>query len=168
MRSTKTETRQTGDSGARHREVWVHEKGLPRICPHPLVDHLGHRMLLATDLSGASNDVDARAIELAQAAGAHLLVLAIIPSEASPDAAHRKSLAALVRRARRRGIDAEGEITSADPADAILHSASASRADTIIIGDDQWRGWKDAGCVCGHVILHSPCAVLITHTPMPA
>lgn len=70
-------------------------EGLPRICPHPLVDHVGRRILLATDLSIASHDIDARAIELAQAAGAHLLVLAIIPSEASPDAAHRKRLAAL-------------------------------------------------------------------------
>lgn len=168
MRSTKTGPGQGAGSGSRRREVWVPEKGLPRICPHPLVDHLGHRMLLATDLSSASNDVDARAIELAQAVGAHLLVLAIIPSEASPDAAHRKRLAALVRRARRRGIDAEGEITSADPADAILRVATATRADAIIIGDNQWCGWKDAGWVCGHVILHSPCAVLVTHAPTAA
>jgi nucleotide-binding universal stress UspA family protein len=168
MRSTTTETEQRAGSGPRQPEVWVHEKGLPRICPQPLLDHLGHRMLLATDLSSASDVVHARAIELAQAAGAHLLVLAIIPSEASPDAAHRKRLAALVRRARRQGIDAEGEITSADPADAILRVATASRADAIIIGDDQWRGWKDAGCVCGHVILHSPCAVLITHAATAA
>ena len=168
MRSTKAEAGQGAGSSPRQREVWVHEKGLPRTCPHPLVDHLGHRMLLATDLSGASSDVDARAIELAQAAGAHLLVLAIIPSEASPDAAHRKRLAALVHRARRGGIDAEGEITAADPADAILRVATASRADAIIIGDNQWRGWKDAACVCGHVILHSPCAVLITRAPTAA
>ena len=162
------ETGQRRDAGPPRREVWVHERGLPRICPHPLVDHLGHRMLLATDLSSASYDVDARAIELAQAAGAHLLVLGIIPSEASPDAAHRKRLAALVRRARQQGIDAEGEITAADPADAILRVATASRADAIIIGDNQWRGWRDAGCVSGHVILHSPCAVLITHAPTAA
>ena len=163
MRTTKTGPEQQAGPGLRRREVWVHEKGLPRSCGHPLVDHLGRRILLATDLSSASNDVDARAIELAQAAGAHLFVLAIIPSEASPDEAHRKSLAALVSRARRRGIDAEGEITAADPADAILRVATASRADAIIIADTQWRGWKNAGCVCGHVILHSPCAVLITH-----
>ena len=168
MRSTETGAGQGAGSGPRQREVWVYEKGLPRTCPHPLVDHLGHRMLLATDLSSASNDVDARAIELAQAAGAHLLVLAIIPFEASPDAAHRKRLAALVRRARRRGIDADGEITTAEPADAIVRVAIASRADAIIIGDNQWRGWKDAGCVCGHVILHSPCAVLITHAETAA
>ena len=168
MRTTKTGAGQRAGSGPGRREVWVHEKGLPRICPHPLVDHLGHRMLLATDLSSASSDVDARAIELAQAAGAHLLVLAIIPSDASPDAPHRKSLAALVRRARRRGIDAKGEITSGDPADAILRVAAASRADAIIIGDSQWRGWKNAGCECGHVILHSPCAVLRTHAPTAA
>jgi nucleotide-binding universal stress UspA family protein len=73
-----------------------------------------------------------------------------------------------VRRARRHGIHAEGEITSGDPADAILRAAAASRADAIIIGDSQWRGWKQAGCVCRHVILHSPCAVLITHAPTAA
>jgi nucleotide-binding universal stress UspA family protein len=148
--------------------VWVHEKGLPRVCHRSLIDHLGRRMLLATDLSSASRDVDARAIELAQAAGADLIVLAIIQAEARPDPSQQKRMGALVRRARRRGIHAEGEIASGDPADAILRVATASRADTIIIGDNQWRGWKNAGCVCGHVILHSPCAVLITHAETAA
>jgi nucleotide-binding universal stress UspA family protein len=168
MHTAKTGAGQGATPGLGPREVWVHETGLPHIGPHPLVDHLGRRMLLATDLSSASRGVEARAIEVAQAAGAHLLVLAIIPSEASPDTAHQKRLRALVRRARRRGIHAQGEITSGDPADSILRVATASRADAIIIGDDQWRGWKNAGCVCGHVILHSPCAVLITHAPTAA
>jgi Osmosensitive K+ channel histidine kinase len=143
--------------------VWVHEKGLSRICPQPLVDHLGQRMLVATDLSDDSGDVDARAIELAEKAGARLLVLAIVSPEAITDDSHQKRLGALVRRARRRGIDAEGRIVSGDPADAILRVATASRADAIIMGDAQWRGWKEAGCVCGHVILHAPCRVLVTH-----
>ena len=165
MGSTKAEARQGSGSRPQGRDAWVYEEGLPRICPHPLLDHLGHQLLLPTDLSSASNDVDARAIDLAQAAGAGLWVVAIIPSETSPVEVQRESLAALVRRARVRGIDAGGEIVSGSPADAILRVATAIRADAIIIGDNQWRGWHDAGGVCGHVVLHARCPVLVTHTP---
>ena len=162
MTSMQTRLGRATGRGLPRREVWVHEKGLPRMCSQPLVDHLGHRMLVATDLSEDSADVDARAIELAERAGARLLVLAIVPPEAIADDSHQKRLGALVDGARRRGIAAEGRIVSGDPADAILRAATASRADAIVIGDAQWRGWKNAGCVCGHVILHAPCRVLIT------
>jgi len=165
-----TKTRAGGETrpGSGGREAWVHEKGVPRICPRSLADHLGGRMLLATDLSPTSRHVDARAIELAQAAGAQLLVLAITLPEATADASHRKRLAALMRRARRRGIHVEAEVVSGDPADAILRVATSSGADVVIIGDTQWRDWQNAGCVSGHVIRHSPCAVLIAHTPASA
>ena len=149
-------------------EAWVYEKGLPRICREPLVDHLGRRVLLATDLSDASRDVDARAIELAEEAGADLLILAIIRPEASGDGSFQKRLGARVRLARRRGIDAEGRIVAGDPADSILRVAASTGADAIVIGYDQWRGWASAGCVCGHVILHAPCPVLIKHLPTAA
>lgn len=163
MRSMDARPGRPAGRGLQHREVWVHEKGLPHMCPQPLVDHLGQRILVATDLGDDSADVDARAIELAEEAGARLLVLAIVPPEAITDPSYQKRLGALVRRARRRGIDAEGRIVMGDPADAILRAATASRADAVIIGDAQWRGWKDAGCVCGHVILHAPCRVVVTH-----
>lgn len=163
MRSMETRPGRAAGRGQLRREVWVHEKGLPRICPQPLVDHLGQRILVATDLSDNSADVDARAIEFAEEAGAHLFVLAIVPPGAITDDSPQKRLGALVDGARRRGIEAEGGIVSGDPADAILRAATASRADAIVIGDAQWRGWRDAGCVCGHVILHAPCRVLITH-----
>jgi nucleotide-binding universal stress UspA family protein len=159
----ETRSGRAASRGLQRREVWVHEKGLPHICRQPLVDHLGQRMLVATDLSDDSSDVDARAIELAEMAGARLLVLAIVAPQAITDDSHQKRLDALLGRARRRGIEAEGRIVMGDPADAILRAAIASRAYAIVIGDAQWRGWKNAGCVCGHVILHAPCRVLITH-----
>ena len=165
MRNSSTGTGQGPGSIPRRGEVWVHEKGLPRVGPRRMLDHLGHRMLLATDLTSASSDVHARAIQVAKAAGAHLRVLAIIPPGARPDASHRRRLGALVRRARRQGVDTRGEIVSGAPADAILRMAVEGPVDTIIIGDSQWRDWRHAGCVCGHVLLHSPCAVLVTHSP---
>ncbi len=165
MRSMEARPGTAAGRGLQHREVWVHEKGLPHMCPQPLADHLGQRMLVATDLSDDSADVDARAIEFAEKAGAHLFVLAIVPPGAITDDSHQKRLGALVDGARRRGIAAEGRIVTDDPADAILREATASRADAIVIGDAQWRGWKDAGCVCGHVVLHAPCPVLITSRP---
>ena len=145
----------------RVRETWVHEKGLPRTSRDPLVHHLGRRILLATDLTDASRDVDGRAIELAATARAHLVILAVIPPQAGRDGSHGTRVRALVRRARRRGIQAEGRIRVGDPAETILRVAAATRADAIVIGHDQWRGSAAGGCVCGRLVLHAPCRVVI-------
>lgn len=142
-------------------EAWVHEKGLPRTCWKPLVDHLGHRLLLATDLSEAAHHVEARAIELAERAGASLLILAIHPPGTSLDARSARRLRARIRLARRRGIRAEGSVVMGDPAAAILQVAAATGAHTIVIGADQWRGWPPGGCACGHILRHASCPVLV-------
>lgn len=144
-------------------EVWVREKGLPRLCHRSLSDRLGRRMLLATDLTGDSSRAEARAVELAEAAGADLLVLGIIPSGEVSDGSHSARLATLVDHARGRGLRAQGRIATSDPAGAILHAARSTSASSIVMADGAWRDWKDAGCVCGHVTVHSSCTVLIVH-----
>lgn len=141
-------------------EAWVYEKGLPRTRRDPLVEQLGNRLLVATDLSDRSRPVEDRALELAEAAGAHLVVLAVLPSQATGDGSAERRLRARIRLARRRGISVEGRIVAGEPAESILRVAAASGADAIVIGRDQWRGW--AGEVCGHVTLHACCPVLLT------
>jgi nucleotide-binding universal stress UspA family protein len=147
------------------REVWVHEKGLPHVRRAALVDQLGGSLLLATDLSDGSRDANERATQLAEEAGIPLLILAIVPTGSSPDGLFREHLAAVVRLARERGIDAEGSLRVGDPAQTILSVAASIGAGTIVLGDDQWRGSENGGSIIGHVVLHAPCPVLLTSTP---
>lgn len=108
MRDVGARADQTAGVRPRNGEAWVSEKGLPRICRDPLIDHPGRRMLLATDLSNASDAVDVHAIEFAEEAGAGLLILTIIRPEASGDRWFQKRLGRRIRRARRRR-DRRGE-----------------------------------------------------------
>ena len=94
MRDVGARADQAAGVRPRKGEAWVSEKGLPRICRDPLIDHPGRRMLLATDLSNASDAVDVRAIEFAEGAGASLLILTIIRPEASGDRSFQKRLGA--------------------------------------------------------------------------
>lgn len=142
-------------------ESWVHEKGLPRVCRDPLAAHLGHRLLLATDLSAASRPAELRAMQLAEEAHATLLILAVVPSSTGADHAAVRRLQARTRLARRRGIAASGRLVVGDPAECILQAAAADGADAIIMGAAQWR--PAVGSPCGHVILHSRCPVMVTY-----
>ena len=138
----------------------MHEKGLPRVCHKPLAAHLGQRLLLATDLSAASRPAERRAMQLAEQTDARLVILAVVPSRAAEhDAVGR--LRARVRLARRRGTDASGQLVVGDPGASILQAAVTYAADTIVMGGSHWRG--EAGCPCGHVILHSRCPVLVVN-----
>src|SRR5687767_14492840 len=115
-------------SGDRRREAWVHEKGLPRVCREPLAAHFGQRLLLATDLTAASRPAELRAIQLAAVTHARLWILAVRPSGVASDVAARR-LQARTRLARRRGIDASGQLVSGDPAECILQAAATHRVD---------------------------------------
>ena len=148
-------------SGERRRESWMHERGLPRRCLKSLAAHLGQRLLLATDLTAASRPAERRAMQLAEEKGARLVILAVVPSRTAADRDTVTRLQARIRLARRRGIDASGQLVVGDPGDRILQAAAMDAADAIVIGAAQWR--TGAGCPCGYVVLRSPCPVLVTN-----
>jgi nucleotide-binding universal stress UspA family protein len=143
-------------------EAWVHETGLPHRRHGSLLADIGRRLLLATDLTQASRGAETRAIELAERIPrARLLVVAVVRPGAVDGATVADAVRRLVARARERGVDAAGGVCTGEPGQVIVEAAAASRADTIIVGDDAWPSPRAAGCTCGHVIRHASCRVLV-------
>lgn len=138
------------------------------------------RILAATDFSPASSRALARAIELARANRAELVlahVLApIVPivgdGYVSPsayagfeDAARRagqRRLAAVAARAARAGVRAKALILSGIPAEEIARAARRHRADVIVMGTHGRSGLSRVllGSVAQRVLVLAPCAVL--------
>jgi nucleotide-binding universal stress UspA family protein len=131
------------------------------------------RVLLATDLSDASALATDRALEIAEALRAGLLVVSVIdPGGRRPAGALRVDqersiregrVADLVARARRRKIATEYMIWTGDPADSIVEAAAAEGADLIAIGSQGRSGLGRAilGSVSDHVVRHAPCPVMV-------
>ena len=143
-------------------ETRVAQKGLPRRSEGRIDVELGHRLLLATDLTPASHRAEARAIELAVLGGRRLRVVVITPARSSPDQ-ERERLAELVERARRQGVDADGVlVVSDDPGAAILASASAYGAHAIVVGLGAWDRRDRSRPACGYLANHARYPVLVT------
>lgn len=146
-------------------DVWVYEEGLPHVCRKPLVEHIGHGLIvLASDLTEASRPISERAIGLAQAAGARLLVAGLPSAEEGAPAAMEARLGEIVRLARSESVAAEGQLLHQDPAEALIDLAAAKQADMIVTGRDTSCGGSRVGSLCGHLVLHAPCRVLVIST----
>jgi nucleotide-binding universal stress UspA family protein len=138
-------------------------------------------VLLATDLTFASDVATDQAIDLAASIGARLLVVNVIapvdatarapgpftaPPRVDQQRAQRESkLLAIVDRARRRSVTSAFLLWSGEPGAAIVAAAEAEGADLIVVGT---RGLDDAGrfllgSVSDHVVYHSKCPVLVAH-----
>jgi hypothetical protein len=139
-------------------EQWVEEKGLPHHGHGHTVADLGDRIVVATDLGPVSQPVEERAMEEAEAAGASLVVAAVVAPGA--DTAR---LADIAREARNRGIETETRVASGDPVDALLDVASSVGATGIVVSDDQWRGTIPHPCICAPLIRLASCPVLVLH-----
>ena len=131
------------------------------------------RILLATDLSSASEKAAAEALELARALHAELLVVSVIDPTHGPGphvarmdqrrAAREVAAQALVVRGRRAGVAVEFLVWEGEPGPAIIEAAAAERADLLVVGT---RGRSRVermvlGSVSDHVVRHAPCPVLI-------
>jgi nucleotide-binding universal stress UspA family protein len=130
------------------------------------------RVLLGTDLSDASSLATERALEVAEALGAALLVVSVIdPGRRGVDGLRvdqerrirEARIAEVVRRARQRRIAAEFLIWTGDPGDSILEAAAAESADLIIVGSHGRRGLGRAllGSVSDHVVRNAACPVMV-------
>lgn len=137
--------------------------------PAPAVRPI-RRVLLGTDLSDASSLATERALEVAEALGAALLVVSVIdPGRRGGlrDDQERQMREArvgeLVGRARHRRIAAEFLIWTGDPGASIVEAAGAEAADLIVVGSHGRRGLGRAllGSVSDHVVRNAPCPVMV-------
>jgi nucleotide-binding universal stress UspA family protein len=138
------------------------------------------RILHPSDFSRASSGAFGRAVEMAKANRAELLVLhvlapmmAIPPEgyipprlyenlEAQNRAAAEKQLAALVARARKAGVKASNRLLEGIPAERIAAAAKSWRADLIVIGTHGRTGLARffLGSVASRVVATASCPVL--------
>ena len=138
-------------------------------------------VLLATDLSPASEEATRQAIDLADSIGARLLVVNVIDPgvhgtvPAAPYAGSQRldqqrakrelPMLAIVDDARMRGIDAAFLLWTGEAGQGIVAAAEAERADLIVVGT---RGLDRTGrfllgSVSDYVVYNSNCPVLVAH-----
>jgi nucleotide-binding universal stress UspA family protein len=138
-------------------------------------------VLLATDLTAASDEATEQAIEIATSLRAQLLIVHVIgegeegagsrvDTEAVLRMDQRRSkrespLLAIVERTRSHGGSAAYLLWSGEPGPSIVAAAEAEGADLIVVGT---RGLDEAGeyllgSVSNYVVYHSACPVLVAH-----
>jgi nucleotide-binding universal stress UspA family protein len=138
------------------------------------------RILLATDFSPASRAAFARAVDMAKANRAELLLAHVMSPiampvgeayisadvyntiEASTRAACQKQLKALLARARKAGARARTLLLEGIAHERIVRAASANRADLIVIGTHGRTGLARLflGSVAARVLAIARCPVL--------
>lgn len=133
------------------------------------------RILLATDLSPASESATYQAIALARDLRATLLVVSVIDPEVRSArrglvermdqrrAAREAAAQALVVRGRQAGISVSFLVWEGEPGPAIVDAAKAEGADLLVVGS-HGRGRVERlvlGSVSDHVVRNAPCPILI-------
>ncbi|HEX3265032.1 MAG TPA: universal stress protein [Candidatus Limnocylindrales bacterium] len=133
------------------------------------------RILLATDLSHASDGASDEAIQLARALNAELLAVSVIDG-VQPAAFERQlgrmdqrraarelAAQALVIRGRRAGVQTSFLVWEGDPGPAIVEAARAEHADLVVVGTRGRNRLERAvlGSVSDHVVRNAHCPVLI-------
>jgi universal stress protein A len=138
------------------------------------------KVMVASDFSSASRGAFARAVELAKANRATLLVThavtlppptlggEYIPPqtwdriEAATRAAAKKQIGALVAKARRAGVRAAGLIMAGSPHEVIVRAARSKRVDVLVLGTHGRTGLPRffLGSVAARVLATAPCPVL--------
>jgi nucleotide-binding universal stress UspA family protein len=135
-------------------------------------------VMMASDFSSASRAAFARAVELAKANRARLLVmhaLALGPPageyvppqvwdriETANRAEARKQIDRLVAKAKQAGVRAAGLIMVGSPYDVIARTARSKRADVLVMGTHGRTGLPRffLGSVATRVLAAAPCPVL--------
>jgi len=133
------------------------------------------RILLATDLSAASDGATREAIDLARDLGATLLVVSVIDPAAHGPAVGRfermdqrrraREAAAqeVVIRGRQAGVQVSFMIWEGEPGPSIVDAATSEQVDMIIVGS-HGRGSVGRlfiGSVSEHVVRNASCPVLV-------
>jgi nucleotide-binding universal stress UspA family protein len=133
------------------------------------------RILLATDLSPASEAATTKAISLARDLGAHLLIISVIDPavRGAPGgrvermdqrrAAREAAAQAIVVRGRQAGVPVNFLVWEGEPGPAIVEAAAAEDADLVVVGSHgrSLVGRFLIGSVSDYVIRHAAAPVLI-------
>jgi nucleotide-binding universal stress UspA family protein len=137
-----------------------------------------HRILLATDLSTASDGATTQALGLACDLGADLVILSVIepPGRDSSAVSRRvdqvRSLREIVaqeivRRGRSQGVTVEFLVWQGDPGEVVVEAAASERVDLVVVGS-HGRGSVGRlliGSVSDHIVRNAPCPVLVVRGP---
>jgi len=140
------------------------------------------KLLLATDLSEASEAATDQAFELAKRLEASLLVVSVIDPGALQlpggrfrarvdQVRERRELQAqaLVERGRSEDVEVSFLVWTGDPGDMIVEAAEAEHVDMVLVGS-HGRGAVGRlflGSVSEHVVRHAPCPVLVVRPKEP-
>ena len=147
---------------------------VPRIAPGARAVGSIRLIMLATDLSPASDGATIQALDLAHDLGADVLVMsAIDPRPVHGDGIAmrldrlriERELAAqdVVARGRQRGVNVRFLIWDGPPGEAIVDVARSEQVDLVVVGS-HGRGAVGrffVGSVSEHVVRHAPCPVLV-------
>lgn len=145
--------------------------------PSPSISRAGiRRVLLATDLSAASEAATLRALGLAADLGASVLVVSVIDARSlrlpggafsrrvdQVRAVREAAVRELVARGRAFGVRVDFLIWQGEPGEAIVEAATAEQVDLIIVGS-HGRGAVSRfliGSVSDHVVRNAPAPVLV-------
>jgi nucleotide-binding universal stress UspA family protein len=138
------------------------------------------RVLLATDLSYASDVATEWAFDLAHRVAASLVVLSVIDLRelrlpggrflARVDQVRERREAAaqeLVQRGRRVGVKVTFLVWDGDPGESIVAAAESEGADLVLVGSHGRGpiGRLLLGSVSEYVVRNAPCPVLVARTP---
>jgi len=138
------------------------------------------RIMHPTDFSGASSAAFRRAVDMAKANTAELLLVHVIPSvvpimtdgyvsprvyedlEAAARADGQKQLDKLVRKARQVGARVKGLLLEGVPHERIAQAARSKKADMVVMGTHGRTGFAKLvlGSVASRVLTVAPCPVL--------
>lgn len=134
------------------------------------------RILLATDLSGASEAATIHALDLAHDLDAELLAVSVIdpsslrlPGGASAArvdqvrSSRETAAQDLVAEGRKRSVRVVFLIWEGDPGESIVDAARSEQVDLVVVGS-HGRGRAGRfliGSVSDHVVRHAPCPVLV-------
>lgn len=134
------------------------------------------RILLATDLSPASDLATDWALDLARHCDAALLVLSVIddaragapPSRARLERDTRAR--AIVDRGRRCGVPVATLVWTGHPAESIVEAARAEEVDIVVVGarDRDGDPIPELGSVSARVVRDAGCPVLVVRMPHPS
>jgi universal stress protein A len=134
------------------------------------------RILLATDLSAASEGASLEALELARDLGSELLIVSVIDpgsllipggrfgQRVDQVRSGRESAAqGLVSHGRSMGVRVSFLIWEGDPGESIVEAARSEQVDMVVVGS-HGRGSVGRffiGSVSDYVVRHAPCPVLV-------